>query len=197
MDIECPQHGGEDGMTAFQRVRGRAYAKRLLRFGELVLAHLPPKGPERTFGGALEPRAKEGVFIGYGQLSHSYLVFVEGQVKLYRSVYRQPLSKRWSPTSPEGVTVIRQDVQQGRGARTVPFGDREHQADDATAPAGRQARRLELRQGDLDPAMGGFGWTEHCPKCTKARSYGWKEAQNTAHSDHCRQRIEKELCQTE
>ena len=44
---------GEDGMTAFHRVRGRAYAKRLLPFGELVLAHLPPKGPERTAGGAL------------------------------------------------------------------------------------------------------------------------------------------------
>ena len=188
---------GEDGKTAYQRVRGRAHAKRLLPFGELVLAHLPPKGPERTTGGALEPRAREGVFLGYGHLSHSYLVFVEGHVKLYRSVYRLPLSKRWSSTSLEDVTVSQQDAHQGRGARRVPLAEREPRDEDATAPAGRQARRLELRQGDFDPAMGGFGWTEHCPKCSKARMYGWKEAKNTAHSDHCRRRIEEELSKTE
>ena len=45
--------------------------------------------------------------------------------------------------------------------------------------------------------MGGFGWTEHCPKCSKARTYGWKESINTQHSDQCRRRIEHELAQTE
>jgi hypothetical protein len=36
---------GEDGLTAYQRVRGRMYAKRLVRFAERVLYQLPPKGP--------------------------------------------------------------------------------------------------------------------------------------------------------
>ena len=87
---------GDDGKTAYSRVRGRPYAKRLLPFGELVLAHLPPKGPDRVAGGALDARAKEGIFLGYGQVSNSYVVFADEEVKLYRSVYRQPLSKRWS-----------------------------------------------------------------------------------------------------
>ena len=65
---------GEDGLTPYQRVRGRDYGKRLLPFGEVVLAHLPRKGPERAAAGALDPRAKEGVFLGYGYVSHSYVV---------------------------------------------------------------------------------------------------------------------------
>ncbi len=45
--------------------------------------------------------------------------------------------------------------------------------------------------------MGGFGWTEHCPKCTKARDHGWKEAANSQHTAACRTRIEAELAETE
>ena len=45
--------------------------------------------------------------------------------------------------------------------------------------------------------MGGFGWTEHCPKCSKARLYGWKESTNIQHSEQCRKRLESELGQTE
>ena len=62
---------GDYGLTAYQRVRGRQYGKRLLPFGELVMAHLAPKGHERVAGGALGPRAREGIFLGYGQVSHS------------------------------------------------------------------------------------------------------------------------------
>ena len=37
---------GVDGITAYHRVRGREYAKRLVPFGELVEVHFPLKGPE-------------------------------------------------------------------------------------------------------------------------------------------------------
>ena len=45
--------------------------------------------------------------------------------------------------------------------------------------------------------MGGFGWTEHCPKCSRARMYGWRESGNTQHSLACRVRIEEELAKIE
>ena len=186
---------GEDGITAYKRVRGREYMKRLLPFGELVLAHLPSKGPERVQGGALDPRAKEGIFVGFGKTSHSYMVYSEGVIKPYRSVYRIPLSQRWDGAKLEKMDVTVQAMHTGRGARTVPFAPRE--ADEPEAPRGRQARRLELRQADFDPSMGGYGWTEHCQKCTKARLYGWKESINTQHSAQCRSRIEAELATTE
>ena len=37
-------------------------------------------------GRALEARTKEGVFLGYGSKAHSYLVYVNGTVKQFRSV---------------------------------------------------------------------------------------------------------------
>ena len=116
---------GSDGITAYRRVRGRDYVKRLLPFGELVLAHLPPKGPERTAGGALDPRAKEGIFLGFGRTSHSYVVCSEGSVKQCRSVCRMPLSQRWDGDKLEKMDISYQAMHSGRGARTDPFTARE------------------------------------------------------------------------
>ena len=48
---------GEDGKTAFQRVRGRAFARRLLCFGETVHVHYPLTSPEQQRKGALAPRS--------------------------------------------------------------------------------------------------------------------------------------------
>ena len=186
---------GVDGITEYQRVRGREYGKRLLPFGEVVLAHLPRKGPERAVGGALDPRAKEGIFLGYGTVSHSYVVCCEGTVKQYRSIYRIPLTQRWSGEKLEKVDVDYKAMHEGRGARAVPFAPRDPEA--PVEHKGRHARRLELRQGDFDPAMGGHGWTEQCPKCDKARLHGWREAVNQQHSNQCRERIEKCLEATE
>ena len=45
--------------------------------------------------------------------------------------------------------------------------------------------------------MGGSGWAEHRPKCTKARNDGWKQRVNVQHSLQCRRRIGAELAQTE
>ena len=57
---------GPDGLTAYQRVRGKDFKKRLVPFGELLPVHMPIKGPERREGGALDARAVEGLFFGYG-----------------------------------------------------------------------------------------------------------------------------------
>ena len=158
-----------DGLTPYQRVRGKAYAKRLVPFGELVLVHLPPKGPERRAGGALDPRAKEGLVLGYGAMSHSYCVYVDGAVRYSRSIQRKPLSQRWSAAALEGMAVSRQDLHTARGARAVPFTDRAA-PEDVPAQRRRAAKKLELRQADFDPDLGGHGWTEHCLKCTRARA---------------------------
>ena len=187
---------GVDGLTAYQRVRGRDYTKRVVPFGELVLVHLPAKGPERRAGGALDARTKEGVVLGYGTVSNSYCVFVDNAVRYCRSIQRMPLSRRWVAASVEAVNVSRRDLHDARGARRVPFTDRPDAPDDQPRHR-RAARKLELRQGDFDPAMGGHGWTENCTKCDRARLHGWREALNMQHSSACRDRIEAELGGTE
>ena len=188
---------GDDGKTAHQRVRKCDFAKRLVPFGELVLVHLPIKSPERQNAGALDAHAKYGIILGYGRQRHSYQVFAEGAVKEYRTVHRLPLSKRWDTERLEEVNVTPKDLHEGRGSRAVPFTERDEAAADGQQPKRRVPRQLELRQADFDPLMGGFGWTEHCPKCSKARRYGWQMASNQQHSRGCRTRLEGLLAQTE
>ena len=192
---------GADGAVAFERVRGRPFHKRLLPFGERVHVHLPRDSPAQVDGGALDSRAVDGIMLGYGDVSHSYLVWMPHvqQVCLMRSITRRPLSQRWSAEDLQAVNATKKDCHAGRGARAVPFVRRQRAVEVAVErPLGqRYARRLELRQSDFDPAAGGHGWTEHCPKCDKARLYGWRSAIQMHHSDACRARIEMALGQTQ
>ena len=187
---------GEDGKTAHQRVRKCDFAKRLVPFGELVLVHMPIKCPERREAGALAARSKYGLLLGYGRQRHSYMAHVDGTVKEYRSIHRLPMSLRWDAAKLEQVEITPKDLHGGRGARAVPFTEREAMGDEQPLAKHRAPRQLELRQADFDPTMGGFGWTEHCPKCSKAQRYGWKHAANQQHSKACRIRMEGHLAQT-
>ena len=191
---------GPDGLVAYERVRGKAFHKRFVRFGELVNVHLPVDGPDRANRGALDARAVEGVMLGYGTMSHSYFVWMPHlrQVKLMRSIYRLPESQRWSAEKVGDIDVTVKDQTALRGARTVPLTDREPEGAGPKEPEllRRAARRLELRQSDFDPAMGGHGWTEHCPKCDRARLHGWRSSKHSQHSAACRSRLEEALSQT-
>ena len=186
---------GHDGHTAYERIRHKRFAKRLVPFGETVQVYLPAKGPERLERGALDARTKIGVVLGYGTQSHSYVVFSEGEVDFYRSIYRRSLSNRWSAEKLQEVNVTRKDQHAPREARTVPFTARE--ATPGYEITGRAPKRFDIRQGDVDPAMGGSGWTEHCPKCMRSSRFGWKQSIVFQHSAACRSRIEAQLATTE
>ena len=138
--------------------------------------------------------------LGYGDVSHSYFVWMPHlkQVRLMRSITRRPLSQRWSADALEAIDVTKKDFHAGRGSRAVPFSRRQREVEPKVErPLGqRAARRLELRQNDFDPAAGGHGWSEHCPKCDRARLYGWRRAMQMQHSAACRTRIELALGQT-
>ena len=94
-----------------------------------------------------------------------------------RSITRLRLSQQWSAPALEAITATKMDQHGGRGARAVSFARRQH---DASEPE----------------AIGGHGWTEHCPKCHRARVYAWRSAIQMQHSDACRARIELALEQT-
>ena len=142
---------GPDGRTASERIRHRPYLKRVVPFGEVVQAYLQPKNTERMAQGILDARTKTGVVLGYGTQSHTYVVFVDGDVHPFRSIYRLSLQNRWSAEKLQEVNVTRKGQHLPRGARVVPFeariGDMEYPIDS------RVPRRIELRQGDFDPDM--------------------------------------------
>ena len=161
---------GPDGRTAYERIRHRPYIKRLVPFGEVVQAYLQPKSPERLAQGTLNAHAMAGVVLGYGAQSHTYVVFADGGIHLFRSIYRLSLPNRWSAEKLQEVNITRTGQYHPRGARVVPFGTRAGEMEYPTNS--RVPTRIELRQGDFDQDMGGLGWREHCPKCTRARIHG-------------------------
>ena len=67
---------GAHGVVAFERIRRWPFRKRLLPFEERVHVHLPLDGPDQAQRGALDARAVEGVMLGFGDFSHSYLVWM-------------------------------------------------------------------------------------------------------------------------
>ena len=61
---------GVDGKTAYERVRGRPFGKRLTDFGEEVLYKLPSKGPGADARGTLEPRWRRGCMLGFSRYTN-------------------------------------------------------------------------------------------------------------------------------
>mgnify|MGYP002809736116 CR=1 FL=1 len=91
---------GDDGLTPWARVRGRAFNQRLFGYGESVIAKLPPKGPQHDVNGNMSARMFPGIFLGYHHTSNTYRVATaDGNVIKIRSVLRRPFADRWCAES--------------------------------------------------------------------------------------------------
>ena len=65
---------GSDGITVWQRVRGRAFNQQLVGFGEGVLYRYPGKGPQHQLEGNTGALGAEGLFIGYNIYSNTFRI---------------------------------------------------------------------------------------------------------------------------
>ena len=97
---------GEDGKTAWKRLRGRDFGQRLTGFLESVFYKAPPMGPQHDAKGNMAPRMYPGVFRGYHRNSNAYMVATaEGNVIKVRSVLRRPMADRWCAESIKSITA--------------------------------------------------------------------------------------------
>ena len=96
---------GEDGMTAWARVRGRAFGQRLIGFGERILWKQPLKGPQHDAEGNMGPRLLPGIFLGYRRDATTYVIGLEnGEMVESRAVTRRPMADRWKSELIEAIT---------------------------------------------------------------------------------------------
>ena len=181
---------GHDGLSAYQRSRGKTYGKRLVRFGEKVLYKLPAEGPQAPVD-KLQPRWRYGQVLGYSRTSNEYrLITDEGKYVMARSVQRVPADQRWAPEALQAVKATPQDT-----AAQVVHGPifAEKAPDDG--PATKKARvppRILLKKSDFEQ----YGYTPGCPKCDHARTWGWGQT-TLHHSAMCVARLSAELEKTE
>ena len=86
---------GEDGQTAWARVKGRSFGQQLLGFGESVLYRFPVKGPRHAPDGNMGALGGEATFLGYNMFSNTFRLYTPKGPVDARSVTRRPGSDRW------------------------------------------------------------------------------------------------------
>ena len=87
---------GPDGLTCWERVKGRAFNQLLVGFAETVLYKLPVKGPRANSEGNMGAKWLEGVFPGFGRPSNSYIIGTDDGVVSARTIHRRPAENRWN-----------------------------------------------------------------------------------------------------
>ena len=94
---------GDDGRTPWHRVRGRAFAQRVLGFGESILFKHAVKDPKTRMAGNMSSKWSEGVFLGYNRNANTYIVATGAGVVYPRSLMRTPFAERWKHEAIAGV----------------------------------------------------------------------------------------------
>ena len=126
-------------------IKPKSSQRRLAYRRDNALTESKPHRQALQRQGVLDPRSVDGLVLGYGRQSHSYLVYSEGDFKLVRSVSRMPLSQRWTTDKLQEIQFTVQDQHLKRGAKAVPFTERDAPKMDDQGYR-RAPRRLELRQ---------------------------------------------------
>ena len=185
---------GSDGLTAWKRIRGRAFGQPLVPIGESVLYKYPTKGPHHNPHGNAGAQGGEGVFLGYNRSNHTFIVGTEdGQKVEARSVTRRHGRDRWDADALAKVRTTPTDgkarVERERTRFHDIAGDRGATAE-AAAP--RPAREMRINREDLTE----YGYDADCPQCKHILKYG-KSRKGMSHSMQCRKRIAEAMSKTE
>jgi hypothetical protein len=85
---------GDDGITPWQRVRGRPFGQQMLGFGESVLYRYPNKGPLHAPDGNTGALGAEGTFLGYSTGSNTFRVMSDQGLVAARSMTRRSQDAR-------------------------------------------------------------------------------------------------------
>ena len=140
---------GEDGRTAFERIKGRKCRSPLAQFGERVMyMELRDGKDERP---KLERNLKDGVWLGInGRTGEHVIGTSEGVVKAY-TVKRRPIDERWSLEEVHAVRGTPGKPVPGSSDQRIPVRIRapekpiQQPSEQAAIPGGDSKREGRLR----------------------------------------------------
>ena len=186
---------GADGATAYQRTKGKSYAKRSVGFGEYIMYMLPTKGPQQAVMGKLDARWKHGYVMGYGKTSNEYYIYDAEDTKMLmaKSVQRVPAEQRWNADGLQSMNIACQQMYDKRAARGVQVDEFIEDPNAKKEDKGRvRIQRVWIYEEDYKS----FGITDDCKKCLHNQRWGYN-ASRMVHSEKCRTRMEEALATTE
>ena len=99
--LTCWRVKGEDGMTAYQRVRGRPFSVKLVEFCEYLRYKLNSKAIKDH--STLDARWSFGIFMGVCKTTGQYLIHDGNGVTTARTIMRVPDNRKWQSEQVEQV----------------------------------------------------------------------------------------------
>ena len=176
---------GEDGRTAYQRLRGKVWSRDVVEFGEKVHYRMNLKNLPREQ--KLEPRWEEGFFLGVKWRTGECWIGTPTGVVRASAIRRVGGHRRWDAQGLLGVKGVPWDhVQKDArpGEVRVTWLDPNLLAKPDAAPDGPpRRRRVYLQRQDFYK----HGFSSDCAGC-KAIINGWE---SRPHTESCRTRMEQ------
>jgi hypothetical protein len=151
---------GPDGLTCWERVKGRAFNQLLVGFAETVLYKLPVKGPRANPDGNMGAKWLEGVFLGFGRSSNSYIIGTDDGVVNARTIYRRPSENRWNLDRVSRLTATPWSTRDKSDA-TVSFKDATPEEEAKQKQIEAVPKAFRINYSDLIK----HGFTDH--RCTR------------------------------
>ena len=180
---------GADGMTPFERARGKACRSEFYAFGEYC--RYKCRSHEGHIAGT-DQRWSFGIWLGIELESGQNVLYdcKDEVIRHARTVMHLPDAQKFDK---EKLALIKLATWSDHKSSDPGVSFRERVQDDQQVAAGELAkiRQLYLRQSDFDS----HGYTDGCKKCEHTRVYGNNPDNKTTsqHSDVCRTRIVAEL----
>ena len=104
---------GRDGLTPYQRQKGRRCELEVVPFGEVVMYRLPEVARDKHQ--ALEERWAKGLWLGHAQHTPEAIIASEvGIVKAY-AVKRLPADQQWGDERIKRIMGVAQELEDGFG----------------------------------------------------------------------------------
>ncbi|CAE7551092.1 unnamed protein product [Symbiodinium sp. CCMP2592] len=184
-----------EGMTPFQKLKGRTWQVALPSFGEIV-------DYRRRTKSKLDARWQEGVYLGLRLTSSEKIIGTPSGILVVQSIRRKPADKQFNlemlkavkgtpwQLNPEKSTNADAD----RLPEPIVIEPVVEQAELPPKPGEAERlptyRRMYIRQSDLEQ----FGYTGGCEACAAIRE--GRERQGINHNETCRKRIQEALKDT-
>ncbi|CAE7420072.1 RE2, partial [Symbiodinium sp. CCMP2592] len=184
-----------EGLTPFQRIKGRKWQVALPCFGEAV-------DFRRNTRSKLDSRWQSGVYLGLRLQSTEKIVGTNQGIFVVQSIKRKPEGQQWDSDLVKAVRGLPWKTspdETGDGARLPEPLTVRAQVEEGLPPPARELvkpevapfRRTYIRQSDLDK----FGYTAGCEACSAIREGRKRTGIN--HTEHCRSRIMEALKDSE
>ena len=181
-----------EGMTPFQKLKGRTWQVALPCFGEVV-------DYRRRAKSKLDARWQEGIYLGLRLTSTEKIIGTPSGILVVQSIRRKPEDKQFDLERLKAVKGTpwqpNPDKSAGADADRLPepiviepvAAPAEIPPPPVPADRSQSYRRMYIRQSDLDT----FGYTGGCEACAAIRE--GRDRQGINHSELCRTRIQEAL----